>query len=121
MTTNPLIDPPSWPLVEFRVPREFVKHWESRYKEVGHKPDAVLQLVAEQASQWGADKELNACCEWLERNYNYIRSNHPLRTARRPKTPSLKEQALKIIDDCSGRLCGAHENTIRRALEQLND
>ena len=35
--------------------------------------------------------------------------------------PSLKEQALAILDDCSDRLDGAHENTIRRALEQLND
>ena len=34
--------------------------------------------------------------------------------------PSLKEQALAILDDCSDRLDGAHENIIRRALEQLN-
>ena len=35
--------------------------------------------------------------------------------------PSLKEQALEILDDCSVRLPGAHENILRRALEQLND
>jgi hypothetical protein len=35
--------------------------------------------------------------------------------------PTLKDQALAILDDCSDRLDGAHENTIRRALEQLND
>ena len=120
MTTNPLIDRPSWPLEEFCVPPEFVKHWESRYKEVGHKPDAVLQHVAEQASQWGADKELDACCEWLSWRHSRHMSDQ-LRYTRRAKPPSLKEQALKIIDDCSGRLCGAHENIIRRALEQLND
>ena len=33
--------------------------------------------------------------------------------------PSLKEQALTILDDCSDRLDGAHENIIRQALEQL--
>ena len=122
MTTNPLIDPPSWPLAEFCVPPEFVKHWESRYKEVGHKPDAVLQHVAEQASQWGADKELDACCEW--HNVGGLPSLPKLlRAYRRPflKPPTLKEQALAILDDCSVRLPGAHENIIRRALEQLND
>jgi len=31
----------------------------------------------------------------------------------------LKEQALAVLDDCSDRLDGAHENTIRRALEAL--
>ena len=34
---------------------------------------------------------------------------------------SLKEQALAVLDDCSDRLDGAHENIIRRALEELND
>jgi hypothetical protein len=33
----------------------------------------------------------------------------------------LKEQALAILDDSSPYLDGAHENIIRRALEQLND
>jgi hypothetical protein len=119
MTTNPLIDPPSWPLAEFCPPHEFVKNWESRYKEVGHKPEAVLQHVAEQASQWGADKELDACCRWLGPfGFN---GGDALRLRRRPKPPTLKEQALAILDDCSDRLDGSHENIIRRALEQLND
>ena len=56
------------------------------------------QVVFTRAAQWGADQELEACCEWLERNYNYPRADHPLRTARRPKSPSLKEQALQRCD-----------------------
>ncbi len=118
MTTNPLIDPPSWPLAEFCPPHEFVKNWESRYKEVGHKPEAVLQHVAEQASQWGADKELEACCAEVSWNGNKALAVE-LRNRRRPQPPTLKEQALAILDDCSDRLDGAHENIIRRALEQL--
>jgi len=35
--------------------------------------------------------------------------------------PSLKEQALAVLDDASNRLDAAHENIIRRALEQLGD
>ena len=77
------------------------------------------QAVFTMAAQWGSDQELEACCEWLVRNYNYPEAGNPLRTARRPKPPSLKEQALAVLDDCSDRLDSAHENTIRRALEAL--
>ena len=66
---RPRLNPPSWPLAEFCPPPEFIKHWESRYKEVGHKPDAVLQHVAEQASQWGADKELDYGIYLMTWNY----------------------------------------------------
>ena len=45
------------------------------------------QAVFTMAAQWGADQELEACCEWMERNYNYPRAGHPLRAARRPKLP----------------------------------
>jgi hypothetical protein len=79
------------------------------------------QAVFTMAAQWGADQELEACCEWLECNYNYPQVNHPLRTARRPEPPSLKKQALEALDDCANCLDGAHENTIRRALEALDD
>jgi hypothetical protein len=33
----------------------------------------------------------------------------------------LKDQALAVLDDISDRLDAAHENVIRRALEQLPD
>jgi hypothetical protein len=40
---------------------------------------------------------------------------------RRPKPPSLKKQALAVLEDASNRLDAAHENIIRRALEALPD
>ena len=58
--------------------------------------------IANCAAQWGADQELEACCEWLERNYNYPRADHPLRNARRPKPPTLKDQALAILATAGG-------------------
>ena len=115
MTNQPSVRP----LPEFCPPTELIRNWETMYQQAGNNPDAVLRNVAWEAAQWGADHELKTCCEWLELNYNYTRSNHPLRTARRPKPPSLKEQALAILDDCSDRLDGAHENIIRSALEEL--
>ena len=86
--------------------------------------------IANCAAQWGADQELEACCEWLERNYNYPRADHhPLRTARRPKppTPTLKEQALAILAAAGGpdhpnqmTVLNTDEHIlIKRALEAL--
>ena len=79
-----------------------------------------LQEVATQAARWGADQELEACCEWVNDDLAYDVADR-LRTARRPKPPSLKEQALALLDDASDRLDAVHENIIRRALEQLDD
>jgi hypothetical protein len=81
----------------------------------------VISRIATRAAQWGADQELEACCEWMadETPTNYINA---LRAARRSKPPSLKEQALEalahILNNSSTQL-GA--DTIRRALEQLPD
>jgi hypothetical protein len=79
--------------------------------------------IAQRAYRLGADAELKACCEWLEDEDNdgYQWAAHLMRTARRPKPPTLKEQALAVLDDCSDRLDAAHENTLRRALEGLPD
>jgi hypothetical protein len=102
-------------------PPELVQQWEA---ETAHTTKDEIWHVAVQAAQWGADQELEACCEWLERNYNYPRANHPLRDARRPKPLSLKEQAikaLKAVPTPAGQvtLDITDLNTIRRALEAL--
>ena len=82
-----------------------------------------LQDIATQAARWGADQELEACCEWLVRNYNYpatnYRADHPLLVARRPKPPTLKEQALHELGDAydKGKIDDTTYETIRRALE----
>jgi hypothetical protein len=72
------------------------------------------------AAQWGADQELEACCELLE-VHGYKGTAIDLRTTRRPKPPTLKEQALKALDHICVNHSKAtdHECTIRRALEAL--
>ena len=84
-----------------------------------------LQYIATLAARWGSDQELEACCEWFkEEGWN---SCHPeaLRAARRPKPkpPSLKEQALAVIENClvCDHLSPQDEAIIRKALEQLDD
>ena len=89
------------------------EQWESRF--------------ATKAAQWGADQELEACCEYV---YERLKLTtiaciaQELRDARRPKPPSLKEQALLAL---SHLVKGADESMdtmeaaeyVRRALEAL--
>jgi hypothetical protein len=79
--------------------------------------------MAKQAAQWGADQELEACCEWVECEIGHGREwNTKLRAARRPKPPTLKEQALALVShEFSDQPCLSEEGyaLIRRALEAL--
>jgi hypothetical protein len=81
-------------------------------------------FIAHQAAQWGADQELEACVELLKA-HGYKGKAIDLRTARRPKPSSLKEQALEALNQADEGLNESEwqqrSNTIRRALEQLND
>jgi hypothetical protein len=79
----------------------------------------------EAAFQAGADWELKACCAWLPKLPPW--SADDLQRHRRPKPPSLKEQALSALENLNGEcLLEGFESpekvaTIRRALEQLDD
>jgi hypothetical protein len=90
-------------------------HSESLFKSMGPSVEREDYMI-NCAAQWGADQELEACCEWLS---NRSSLTEVLRLARRPKPPSLREQALSVLDDVSDQLDAAHENTLRRALEAL--
>jgi hypothetical protein len=87
-------------------------------------PDQLTGAFADlvtRAAQWGADQELEACCEWMaeETPISYINA---LRAARRPKAPSLKEQALDALESVKQRTTDPKIiEPLRRALEQLND
>jgi hypothetical protein len=90
--------------------------------ELVEKLKDLCNLVAiELAYRAGADQELEACCEWLVHNYNYPEANNPLRAARRPKPPTLKERALETFDKLEHLFDGyGHDGeTIREALQAL--
>jgi hypothetical protein len=74
--------------------------------------------LARHAAQWGADQELKACLRYAGNNGLSITR---MRAARRPKPPSLKEQALVVLDDVGAEIGGAHYNILLRALEALDD
>ena len=109
-------------------PPELVDKWTNQSPYIN--PEGY---IATQAAQWGADQELEACCEWLGDApvvYNDNGDLHPgsyLRDARRPR-PSLKEQALArtdaILNDPGRALLVEVRETLelnRRALEALDD
>ena len=109
---------------EITPPPELLSRWEEDWHHAKVKHIELEDHIAHQAARWGADQELEACCEWL----NYEDRGFwgcKLRTARRPKPPSLKEQALKELRqlpiDPELGVCASALDTIRRALEALND
>jgi len=72
----------------------------------------------------GADQELEACCELiLSELRGQLRPAQrivdDLRAARRPKPPSLKEQALAELAEWENVMDIASDSPIRRALEAL--
>ena len=79
----------------------------------------------EAAFQAGADQELEACCEYLVRCAQWEPEDvAELRTARRPKPPSLAEQALELVDriEKAESVWNMRElDTIRAALERLQE
>lgn len=101
-------------------PPELVQRWMEEFNDPQHAHWEEYEVgIATRAAQWGADQELEACCKALESWNPRIPPN--LRAARRPKPPSLKEQALQVLDKLEHLFDGyGHDGaTIRRALEQL--
>ena len=103
---------------------ELVEEW---FMEQRGLSEASRLQIATQAARWGADQELEACCEWLHwQNLATHQDLIPsLRADRRHKPPSLKEQALKELEILRGDLSthglGFDAPAIRRALEALPD
>ena len=102
-------------------PPELVREWATTNGTSYEDLSALCQNIATQAAQWGADQELEACCEWIPKATPW--DAEQLRAARRPKPPSLKEQALAALSEIEDRHAGPtiQEELIRRALEQLDD
>jgi hypothetical protein len=102
-------------------PPELVQQW---YDAIDNSSTSWKQELATQAARWGADRQLNADCEWLHRRC-LISGAEELRAAMRPKPPSLAEQALTALDQADEGLSESEwqqrSDTIRRALERLQE
>ncbi len=82
-------------------PNELVHQW---HKEACKDPyhggtffeSKTLKHIATKAARWGANQELEACCEWIPEYCPWDADQ--LRAARRPKPPSAVAQAETLIE-----------------------
>jgi hypothetical protein len=119
MTEHPITPPP-----------ELVEQWVQATESndcIGALPTNFEQRICIAAAQWGADQQLAKDAEWLD--YNTLNEPHlritpmgeSLKEAMRPKPPSLKEQALETLKYPKDFWSESEVDTIRLALEQLDD
>ena len=102
-------------------PPELVQQWLGEFfgcTVSGELSDSEKYL-ATQAARWGADQELEACCQWLADDHTPVLAQR-LRAARLPKPLSLKERALEEVGVFEG-MGTCNIDIIRRALEALPD
>ena len=130
MTDHPISPPPE--LVE-QWRREPEYAYDTQPKTMVTMTTDRLMLLSKKSAQYGADQELEACCQALYSRYVNTgllpataatvsqEMRDWLRTTRRPKPLSLKEQALHELGDAydKGEIDDTTYDTIRKALEAL--
>ena len=113
-------------------PDELRRLWAQQAQRIDPRdPVAWMQHVSTAAAQWGADQELEACCEWLGGYTSDRMAIYFLRDARRPKPLSEADLALDALGPeplpentpsgytfLNGGAIEGHRR-IRRALERL--
>jgi hypothetical protein len=118
MTEHPITPPP-----------ELIQKWSEQF-EAGRS----LYAMFEDIYRAGADAELEACrmeiidgagLFYIDETSDRVKLAEDIWTDRRPKPPSLKEQALQALAEADAGLTELEwpqcSDTIRRALEQLDD
>ncbi len=102
-------------------PIELVEQWAIK-SPIQHSDEtwAYELFIAHQAARWGADQELEACCEWIYKLMDRgLEWSMDLRTARRRKPSSLKELALEALDEEHADMRIQNYKLIRSVLESL--
>jgi hypothetical protein len=103
-------------------PQEKLDQWVDNILGEGKNVDFILECVWKDGFQAGADQELEACVEWLQ-DPDLNVDTYKLRTARRPKPPSLKEQALNLLNKHNNGWAPSPKQwqIIRLAVEALSE
>ena len=120
-------------MTDITPPPELVQQWFQEWNCDSIEEEDSDIYVATRAAQWGADQELEACCEWFVRDWTDVETADALRAARRPKPKSLKEEAITALgpeplpetdlteDTILNKERIERHRIVRRALEQLDD
>jgi hypothetical protein len=114
------------------LPPELVQQWHVEAL-TGFRTNGIYeQDIATLAAQWGADQELEACLDEIYKGVGLRIIDHgshrellcsDLRAARRPKPQTLSSIALQMLGtiERDAHYLPEITDTIRRALEALND
>ena len=127
MTKQPHpITPPPELVKQWLAEPEYVSGWNGKCMMLSIT-DFRFNNICAKAAQWGADQELEACCEWLEQQVPARDWLAMQLRAARTASPSLKEQALEALGRFSANShTTAHQmqndfDLFRRALQSLDD
>ena len=103
-------------------PPELVQEWRRTAPHPSNEREHY-HFIATSAAQWAAEAELDACCEYIYERLKLTTIaciSQELRAARRPKPPSLAEEALE-----AARIeltpTGKNGALIIKALERLQE
>ena len=77
-------------------PPELVQQWGADWYRSKEEHLELEPYLVAKAAQWGADQELDACCEWIPKATPW--DAEQLRAARRPEPPSLKPRTNNQTD-----------------------
>ena len=106
-------------------PPELLSRWEEDWHHAKVKHIDLEDHIATQAARWGADQELEACCEWFANDVvsEVVSVVAELRAARRPEPQTLNSVALQMLGtiERDAHYIPEITDTIRRALEALDD
>jgi hypothetical protein len=100
-------------------PDDLQEQWKQEWLRVRPAMTPFIQWMLAKSARWGADQELEACCEHLKPLMSPRATIDYLRAARRPKALSLKEQALKELAWVDKK--GAHKSQLLEAIYQLEN
>ena len=101
-------------------PHELVCQWREDWYNAKVKHDELVDYLATQAARWGADQQLEQCEKYWMTHGISPQGVVAMRYALRPEPPSLKKQALKVLE-INNDVDSDHYNILRRALESLPD
>ena len=116
--TNPITPPPDLVQEWIDEPQYMTEDQLGKRMNLISMNEVRFREIIDKVSQYGADMELAACCEWLFMNGYNVTTSARLRAARRPPAP---DGAIAVLDDLDRMfdLPSGHYNTLLSALTAL--
>ena len=131
--TNPITPPPDLVQEWIKEPQYMTEDQLGKRMNLISMNEVKFREIIDKISQYSADQELEACLGeirdgagriYIDETRLRVLLAEDIWTARRPKPPSLKEQALEALEALptpAGQVTADRLDTIRRAIEQLPD